>query len=250
VKSILANLEEAVELKVKDQPKIAVSFSGGIDSSVIAVLSAKNHSNVTLLCVGTKNSHDIQSAKKAAEKLGLKLVSQTLTEKQVLELHKKAQKILQTSDWLQTSIGTVNLAVAKLARKKGFHVVLSGSGADELFCGYYEFEETRKKPKSCEQKRKKRMKELQHRDIKREERCAKEYRIEVRYPFLDKKVVKSVLQKPAIKNLEGKYGAIRKSILRNIGEKIGLPKEIVEKPKKAMQYGSGFQKVLLKGTKK
>jgi len=39
---------------------------------------------------------------------------------------------------------------------------------------------------------------------------------------------------------------LRKCILREIAKDIGVPSEIVRRPKKAAQYGSGIHKILVK----
>ena len=39
---------------------------------------------------------------------------------------------------------------------------------------------------------------------------------------------------------------LRKCILREIASDIGVPSEIVRRPKKAAQYGSGIHKILVK----
>ena len=39
---------------------------------------------------------------------------------------------------------------------------------------------------------------------------------------------------------------LRKCILREIASDIGVPAEIVRRPKKAAQYGSGIHKILVK----
>ena len=43
---------------------------------------------------------------------------------------------------------------------------------------------------------------------------------------------------------------VRKYILRKVAKEIGLPREIYERPKKAVQYGSGFVKVVRKIAKR
>jgi asparagine synthase (glutamine-hydrolysing) len=79
-------------------------------------------------------------------------------------------------------------------------------------------------------------------DVQREKICAKQYGVEVKAPFLEKTFAARAMEIPAIENLRGKYGALRKNALRMLAEKMRVPKEIVTAPKKAMQYGSGVAK--------
>ena len=43
-----------------------------------------------------------------------------------------------------------------------------------------------------------------------------------------------------------KTDKLRKCILREVGAELGVPEEIVNRPKKAAQYGSGIHKMLKK----
>ena len=81
-------------------------------------------------------------------------------------------------------------------------------------------------------------------DVKREIRCANEYEITLHAPYLDETFAALALKVPALENLQGKYGHVRKNTLRVLAEKMGVLKEIVHAPKKAMQYGSGTQKAI------
>ena len=42
----------------------------------------------------------------------------------------------------------------------------------------------------------------------------------------------------------------RKLVLRKAAEKLGLPVELAKRPKKAIQYETGFYKLLIKGFRK
>lgn len=68
--------------------------------------------------------------------------------------------------------------------------------------------------------------------------------VELRVPFLDKEVIKTGLAiSPELKVLKQDGSYTRKYILRKAAENT-LPPEVLWKEKKAMQYGTGVQKVL------
>jgi len=46
--------------------------------------------------------------------------------------------------------------------------------------------------------------------------------------------------------IESPNNALRKTVLRKVAEDIGLPRCIVKKPKRAMQYATGVNKVIKK----
>lgn len=61
-------LDLAVRSSVSGAEKVAVAFSGGLDSSIMAYLVAK-YSMPMLFCVGFKDSHDVIQARKSFELL-------------------------------------------------------------------------------------------------------------------------------------------------------------------------------------
>ena len=65
-KSLLVMQLEVLHQKIKDaisgvvsQNKIGIAFSGGVDSTLIAVLCKQMNYDLTLLTIGFADSHDI-----------------------------------------------------------------------------------------------------------------------------------------------------------------------------------------------
>ena len=70
--------------------------------------------------------------------------------------------------------------------------------------------------------------------------------VELRVPYLDPALVDFALKVPMEYKLDNKKDSLRKCILREVAADIGVPMEIVRRPKKAAQYGSGINKILVK----
>jgi len=66
---------------------------------------------------------------------------------------------------------------------------------------------------------------------------------ELRYPFLDLDVIRTATSLKPELNLS--RAGEKKRVLKSISRELGLPQEATERPKKAMQYGSGIHKILL-----
>ena len=237
-------LEEAVQKCIPPNAKFGIAFSGGIDSATIAYVARKFSKNGILLVVGMPGSQDVSRAEALAKKWKMKLIKKELNAKELAMNYSLAGKILHTKDHLQQTLGAINLSIAKLAHAQGVETLLVGSGADELFCGYALFEKVRDNPKECELLRKQKVENVEEHDVKREKKCGKHYGIVVRAPYLDEAFQKEAMSIPAIQNLHGKHGKWRKNVLRMLAEKMGLPLNVVQAPKKAMQYGSGATKTL------
>ena len=71
----ITEIENALEKAVRRDcsSNVTVSFSGGIDSTLVAYL-AKKHTDVELIAVGIEDSHDIEAAKSAAKLIDSDLV--------------------------------------------------------------------------------------------------------------------------------------------------------------------------------
>jgi asparagine synthase (glutamine-hydrolysing) len=63
-------------------------------------------------------------------------------------------------------------------------------------------------------------------------------------PFLDLALVRAALSFPVSLNVRGSDDRLRKHVLRKLAERLQLPREIVDMPKKAAQYGSGMDRAL------
>ena len=126
---------------VADVP-ICVFLSGGIDSGVLAGLAAELGAQVEGITIGFEEfagSHDdeVPIARAIAAHYGLPHHVRQVTRS---EFEQDIPSILAAMD--QPSIDGVNTWFAsKAAAERGYKVVLSGIGGDELFCGYPSFKQ-------------------------------------------------------------------------------------------------------------
>ncbi|MFH0970922.1 MAG: asparagine synthase-related protein [Candidatus Diapherotrites archaeon] len=237
-------LTHAIQRNSSIKEKIGIAFSGGLDSGILGFMLSKKRKDCIFLTVGFPRSPDILRAEKWAKKWKMKWVKKELTQKEIEKNYARAGKILQTKDHLQQTLGALNLSIAQLAKKEKIKKLFVGSGADELFCGYALFDTCRNSSDACERLRKEKIEKIEEHDVKREVMCGKEYGIQLIAPYLDEDFAGEAMSFPAHENLKGKYGKLRKNVLRMLGEKMGVPLEIVQEKKKAMQYGSGTAKRL------
>ena len=64
-------LYDAVSENISEIPKVAVAFSGGVDSSLLAKICHHLRKQVTLVTIGFSGSHDINFSKGIASKMGM-----------------------------------------------------------------------------------------------------------------------------------------------------------------------------------
>lgn len=124
---------------VADVP-ICVFLSGGIDSSVIAGIASELGAQIQGITIGfsefaDKHEDEVPVAASIAAHFG---ISHFIHHVSRAEFEGDIPRILDAMD--QPSIDGVNTWFAsKAVAERGFKVVLSGVGGDELFCGYSSF---------------------------------------------------------------------------------------------------------------
>ena len=213
--------------------RTGVLFSGGLDSSLIALLASK-HSDVVLYTAGAEGSQDLEWARKVSDILGLELREYIFTEEEVEEALKRIVFAIEEPNAMNLAIGVPLYFATLLAGRDGVKVLLSGQGADELFGGYAKYLE---RPELMEED----IKAMAERNLARDDKIAMLNGVEGRFPYLAIPVVTTALGIPVKLKIRDGH---RKFILRKAAEKLGLPGEVVEREKKAAQYGSGAQRVI------
>jgi len=225
------------------QGEVAILFSGGIDSTAIATV-AKRFTTPLLITAGVEGSSDLEAARKIAVELGLPHKSVVLTEAEIISVYKKCYKI-RKGELNKVELMVPVFKCCREAARSGKWRILSGSGAEELFIGYNRF--FKYKGKKLENLLKKEIKELPSGDCEGQDLVAKNFGMRTAYPFLYPPFVDAILAMP----LSERLGTLedKKPLLRKIAAKLGMPQDAIDRKKKAMQYGSGVHKILVKNIK-
>lgn len=248
---IFKNLTKLIEDSIKKRipkRKFGVLFSGGVDSSVIALVLKKLGCDFTCYTAafesdGMKEAEDVVFARKAAEQIGVKLKIAKIKEDDMEKYLKKVVPLIEDSNVVKVGVALPFYLACEQAKKDGCKVIFSGLGTEEIFAGYERHKKALDTNKECVSS----LLKIYERNNYRDDVITMNNNLELRLPFLDKKLVEYGLRinpKFKVKDGEGK------AIFREIGEKLGLSKEIAWRKKKAAQYGSNFQKGLKKFTKK
>ena len=122
-----------------------VLLSGGLDSSIVASIAAREYKKMGNLdvmrsyCIGLKGSPDLAAAKKVAEFIGSRHFSFEFTVQEGLDALKDVIYHLETFDRTTIRASTPMFLMSRKIKATGVKMVLSGEGADELFGGYLYF---------------------------------------------------------------------------------------------------------------
>ncbi|MBT0158924.1 hypothetical protein G4O51_02950 [Candidatus Bathyarchaeota archaeon A05DMB-2] len=241
-------LEQSVRKRLAGTTEVAVAFSGGLDSSVVAFLAKKCGANVRLIHVSLENRPETEEAKKAADALRLPIQVHLFKESDVEEVISKVVELIEEPDPVKASIGVPFYWTAEKATEAGLYVLLAGQGADELFGGYQRY--VNDYLAHGEEKVRRTIFEdvlrLHESNIERDVKICSFHDVELRLPFASYQIAQFALSLPLELKFEKKQDSLRKMVLRKVAENIGLPGSIVEKPKKAVQYATGVSDVLKK----
>ena len=241
-KKVEKALVEAVKERIpKSIPKkkFGVLLSGGIDSCLIALLCQQAGAKFTCYTVGMKDSPDIDWAKAFAKRFKIPLKVKLFDLASIEKQFKKAKKALKHVDILSIGVGAVLLSAIELGKKDRVKDFFTGLGAEEIFAGYHHHAESKDPHAECW----KRLKSCWKRDLKRDYEIAAATKVNLLTPFLDDNLIKTAMGISIKRKINKKE---KKIILRQIAEDLGLPKKFAWRSKQAAQYGSWFDKAMMK----
>ena len=246
IQALQTLLMESTRKQVSDLESVGVAFSGGVDSSIIAVLAKQVGINVQLISVGLENQLDITFTKHAAEALDLPIHIQTYNIKELQEIFEKVLWLTEETNALNATIAIPFFWLAETSKKMGYPVLLAGQGADELFGGYQKYltEYKTSGPEETEQRMFIDVKNAYRTNFQRDNQVCAYHSVELRLPFIDSAVVEFALRLPFRFKINSPEDRLRKQILRRVAHNIDIPSFIADKPKKAIQYTTGVTKAL------
>ena len=242
-------LKVSVSKRIDGLSEVGVIFSGGLDSSYLALLLKEISDNIplkiTLYAVGADGSKDIESAKYASKFLNLDLKICEVTEDMIRESLPEVVAAIGDDNLMKVGVGLTIYFATKMVAEDNLKVAFSGQGADELFGGYNRYLKSFVDD-TLNYDIREDISNMYHVNLERDDACSTLNGVELRLPFLDKNLVELALNIPDNKKIVSMHDDMRKSILRKIAFEEGLDYEIAYRPKKAAQYGTGIDKILRK----
>jgi asparagine synthase (glutamine-hydrolysing) len=225
------SLEEAIVTSVKLRSDEGVTaLSGGVDSTLVAHIAGRE-----CVAVGLEGSHDLRQAQYAADKLNLTCTLVEIPRLAIAEVLPLVIETIPRKDPVNTGIALTQYFITNWAGEHGYHRIITGQAADEIFGGYSRYLET------------KTLEEDLIRDFaglvqqaERDQSIAALHGTCLSMPYLDMQVVCAARNIPASEKVQGK---LRKVPLRTVAERF-IGQELAWYEKKAMQYGSGVAKEL------
>ena len=248
VYSIIRNtLIEAVKKRVDNTDRnIACLLSGGLDSSLITSIVAKNIKDVKKLhtwSIGLEGSEDIKYAKKVANYLGTTHHEIILTEKEFLDSIKHVIYDIESYDTTTVRASVGNWLISKYIKQNSdAKVVFNGDGSDELTGGYLYMHACDNEIEFDKESRRL-LNNIHFFDVLRSDRSISSHGLEARTPFLDRNFVQTYLSIPYHIRFHPKNKKCEKYLLRKSFDNLCyLPEEVLWRTKEAFSDGVSNQK--------
>ncbi len=224
------------EENIKDNDgKIFMTLSGGLDSTLALSFLRRNFPEsqiVTFTLGGTEKHLDIVHARLASEKFETYHNEFVPTPQEIHEGLREYNEAFPKDDLKEsTRMGDFDCFllfrhIENLSESYPKSLITC-DGIDELMGGYWDHRKT----DNLEMKKEafiKHWKNIVSGHLKPLIRTADNFKINLLFPYIDEKVIKEISKIPLNERTFNKVGKIP---LKNIAEKIGVPKKIIERPK-------------------
>jgi asparagine synthase (glutamine-hydrolysing) len=191
-------LISAVSKRMMSDVPFGVLLSGGLDSSLVASITAKymeSPANLHTFSIGLENAPDVIKARIVATYIGSTHHEYTFTIDEAFGYLQDVIYSLETYDITTIRASTPMWLLARFIKELGFKMVLSGEGSDELLGGYLYFHSAPSDAAHLAEC-KKRLLQLPYFDCLRADKSTMAHGVEVRVPFLDLEFVNYCINIP------------------------------------------------------
>ena len=241
-------LFQSVNMRTRSQDDSAfgVFLSGGLDSSIIAALVNKSDAkeNARYYFFDDATSQDTVYAKEVLSFLEISNCQlRPVSLPSPSEVKELIDNVVYHTESYNPSIisnGLGSYILSRAAHRDGLKFALGGDGADEVFCGYFDF----KRHEDWMGSRDRLLRDLPRTEMRRVDMASMANSIEVRSPYLDAAVIRFAdsLQFQDFYDIKEKP-PIRKLVLRETFKDI-LPVSVTWRRKLSFDLGSGLQRLV------
>ena len=234
IEKICSELRLLLEEAVKKNLTEGILFSGGLDTSVLAVVASR----FTLMKAFTVAfqgfpAPDVKYATLMANRLHLKNFVHYFDEDELYEAVRTVVKTMRSYDPMEVRNSAAVLVGLKVAKEKGVNTVMTGDGCDELFAGYSFLFNLEKEKLDLE------LKKLWEVMAFSSVPLAKTLEVEAKLPYLDPSFKAFAMKLDSGYKVRTERGKVwGKWIVRKAYENM-LPKEVAWRAKVPIEQGSG-----------
>jgi asparagine synthase (glutamine-hydrolysing) len=244
--AIRAAIVTSVRARMMADVPIGVFLSGGLDSSLVAAIMARQGAEtgqrVRSFAAGVADSADLRAARRVAEHLGLEHYERVYDADELLDVLPQVVRSMEAYEPSLVRSAVPNYLLAELAAEH-VKVVLTGEGADEIFAGYDYLRDYADADALADELIRSVL-GLHNLNLQRCDRVTMAHGLEARVPFLDRDVISVGQRVPIGWKLPGEQGE-EKRILREAFAG-WLPDDVLWRPKEQFGDGSGTAAITAK----
>ena len=243
LKSVRAAVMNSVRRRLAADKPIAWLLSGGVDSSLVAALSAKMlGKSIRTFCCGMNEGTDLVYARKVAEHIGSNHMEVNFTPEEGLAAIDDVIRTIESWDTTTVRASVGQYIVSNyIGMFTDCKVVMVGEGPDEV-CSSYLFNWYAPSGEALDLSAKEYVKNIHYYDVKRADRCIARWGLEGRVPLLDPEFISAYWAIPAEQRMPTHKG-MEKWWLREAFAGTGLlPDEVLWRKKEAFSDGVSGQK--------
>ena len=241
--NVSESLVDAVSSRARS--RLGIFFSGGVDSTTLAFLCKQIGIKFSCYSVGLSDSQDLEWSKRISRYYDFDLIYKEYTLDEAEDIIKRSASLLlpkvnavseNNNPAVTVGVGSVIMAARELSENNYF---FSGLGSEEIFAGYERHALAKDINSECWNG----LVNMWSRDLVRDFTLCKELKMDVVTPYLDKDLITDAMKVPGHFKI---VSEVKKMILRKAAINLGLDEEFAMRPKRAAQYGSGFDKAIEK----
>ncbi len=228
--------------------KLAVAFSGGLDSALTASLAKRTHPELEAISAGLPGSSELSAVEKWAQELDLPITVESFEPETLESYVRRVIWLIEEPNLMKVSVAVPLHWAAKVAARRGFRVMLCGQGSDELYGGYYKYARTldNKGRRALITELYESVVNSAQVNYERDDQATSPLGVELRTPFADLDVIRFSMTIPSELKVKTGNDLTRKWVLRSVAKEAGLPDDIVWRRKKAIQHGTGVENAIRK----
>lgn len=240
-------IKHAIEKRIPNH-KFGLLFSGGIDSTLIAIMLKKLGADFTCYSAhfvdeNMRESPDFLMSREIAKEYDLEFKSIPVDYKMLKKDLGIVAKTIEEIDPIKIGVALPFYYATKLAHQDGVKVIFSGLGSEELFAGYQRHLNILNEGGDVNEECLNGLLNIQFRDLYRDDLITMKNNVELRLPFLDLDLIElSVTIDPKLKINQTQ----KKIILRDIASRYIDNSAFTQRKKLGAQYGSNFDKAIEK----
>ncbi len=219
-------LNDAIKKSLSLIIKPGILLSGGVDSSLLALIAIKYYPNIPFFTVGKDITNpDIQAAIQLAKEKKLNLYIHLLNSEEISVVRQELKENVNSNSFYEGD-------ECVLAALKFVSPIVTGiittDGIDELMGGYWGHRDRKRFP-AIEDAFKYFWDELEEKHLTPMCRSAKLYKLDLVFVYLMPKVVQYLSIIPLNRRIEGNVG---KAIWKEIARITGVPSWVIERQKR------------------